>query len=94
MFSFKNFIENLQSKPEQTRIRILWASVVFCMFIVMSIWFLSFKGFTNKSQANNSNLLEPKKKFFQLPEKFKKEAEGIPSWDELEEILKQAPLNK
>ncbi len=94
MFSFKNFIKNLQSKPESTRIKILWASVAFCMFIVMSICFLSFKGFTNKSQANNSNLSEPKKKFFQLPEKFKKEAEGVPSWDEFEEILKQTPLNK
>ena len=90
MFSIKNFIKNLQNKPEATRVRILWVSVAFCMLFVIGIWLLSFKNIADKNKINNSNSSELKEKIFKL-EEFKKETEDIPSWDELKNILKQAP---
>lgn len=36
----KNFVYNLRNKPENVRKRILWFSVLFCMTLVIIIWFI------------------------------------------------------
>lgn len=38
-----NFIEGLQNKPYQTRVRILWLAVFCCMFAIVSLWVVFFK---------------------------------------------------
>lgn len=37
-----NFIDDLQKKPKQTRILIMWAATICVMIIIVMIWLFSF----------------------------------------------------
>jgi len=50
-----SFIENLRKKPEETRERILWISVVLVAIILVSIWIWQIKNSVSKTQKVLSN---------------------------------------
>jgi len=47
---FLRLIEKIQNKPRSVRVQILWLSVYFCMFLIVSLWITSFKKSSNFSQ--------------------------------------------
>ncbi|MCK5475196.1 MAG: PepSY domain-containing protein [Candidatus Pacebacteria bacterium] len=41
----KNSIEELQNKPEDTKIKTVWTMAVFCLIVISGFWFLGLKDF-------------------------------------------------
>ncbi len=56
-------IEEIRRKPDNIRLRYVWACVSFCMVFILVVWFFSF-GFSNKS-SNNQEIFQsnPLKEF-------------------------------
>ena len=50
-----SFIENLRKKPEETRERILWISVVLVAIILVSIWIWQIKNSVSRAEKVLSN---------------------------------------
>jgi hypothetical protein len=49
----KKIIKEIQNKPENEKVRIMWSLVIFCMIIVLGIWKINFD--LNKPAEINFN---------------------------------------
>ena len=52
--AFIDFIEKLQKKPRQTRVKIMWVTVTICMAFIFVVWFWSL------SNEMQTSALQPK----------------------------------
>lgn len=48
-----NFIEKLQGRPRNERVRILWLFTCMSAIVIFSFWFLSFKHSANETEEQN-----------------------------------------
>lgn len=47
-------IEEIQKKPDYIKLRYVWFFVIICMFLIISIWFLSLRTDLKNSSAKNN----------------------------------------
>jgi len=67
-----NFIQKIQEKPRHTRIKILWMSVLVCMFFISSAWIFSLKkSLSIKDDKNNEKNITIKDDTVSLKNAFK-----------------------
>jgi len=53
-----NYIKNIPEKPEETRIKMMWALIVFFMLVMICVWWIGFA--SNKPKINfNQSALPP-----------------------------------
>lgn len=74
--SLSDFIEKLQNKPWQTRIKILWGAVAISMLVILPLWFFSFKSSLSK---NGQSKKEDNKEIGELTKSIKEIGKEIPS---------------
>lgn len=88
-----SFIEKLRKKPEKTKRKILWGTVLLTGFILIILWFLHLK--YNFSNFNLSNFKGPdinKESFREVQEKINK---GLNSFkDSIKETEKEIERTK
>jgi predicted PurR-regulated permease PerM len=70
----RNIIDTLRGKPEKTRKRILWISVIFITIVLFSLWILQLKA--NTASADLQNLPKP-------------EIEGENFKNDIDELIKE-----
>jgi len=73
---FNDFIEKLQNKPRETRIKILWGAVAISMLIILPLWFFSFK---RSLSMDNQPKKEDSKELNKLTKSIKEIGKEIPS---------------
>ena len=52
---FLKVVEKIQNKPRSVRVQVLWLSVFICMFLIISLWIVSFKKSSNLSQSEEES---------------------------------------
>ena len=50
----KNFIQNLQNKPEPAKKMIMWTSIIFIMIAIFTFWLLTFPSQIQKTEDNEA----------------------------------------
>lgn len=75
--SLVDFIEKLQNKPRQTRVKILWLAVAISMLIILPLWFFSFKSSLSKTSGQTKK--EDNKEIGELTKSIKEIGKEIPS---------------
>ena len=84
---FPEFIENLQSKPEPVRRKIIWLAVFLSTAVIIGIWFWSLNSSfetINKNDKDENGLIIPK----DLSQSFSQFKQDVPTlWQSLKRGL-------
>ncbi|MBW6440651.1 hypothetical protein K0B03_01290 [Patescibacteria group bacterium] len=86
----KNSLQKLQNQPEDKKNRTVWMMAVFCMIIVLGIWFLSFRGLKKDVTSDFQRMSEFQDQFSKVGdifEEFKKDSELIRSQITKEQVI-------